>query len=406
MTMNEKKVALCITGGIAAYKSAFLASLLVKSDAKVLPVMTDAAKHFIGEATLQAISGGPVYSSVFDSAPQGGMGHIEISKTADLVIIAPATANTIAKLAAGIADNLVTSLCLATRAPILVCPAMNVNMYENPVTQKNIGILKKLPNFHILGPAKGWLACGDAGPGRMVEPEEIFNRAQNILSEKPLMGMKLLVTAGPTREAIDAVRYISNFSTGKMGFLIAEQAERMGAKVTLISGPTSITPPACSINVFTETAREMFEAVKLHVKPCHAVIMTAAVADFTPANRKKSKIKKSEGIPDIKLKKTDDILAWLGKSATSKFIIGFAAEYEKVMEYALEKLAKKGCDLLVANLIGADDSGFGSDTDRAVILDNKPGGKQLKLFTKEELAKELLYKMAKSWDIKKHKVKK
>ncbi|GAB4294171.1 MAG: bifunctional phosphopantothenoylcysteine decarboxylase/phosphopantothenate--cysteine ligase CoaBC [Myxococcota bacterium] len=390
MKLIGKTVILGVSGGIAAYKSAYLARLFVKGGAKVYVVMTPSAEKLVAAATFQALTGNHVYTETFDPVPANAMGHIELAQAADLLVIAPATANTIAKFACGIADNLLTTLSIATKAPILVCPAMNVNMWRNEVTQENLKKLLKRKQFRIVEPEEGELACGDEGAGRMAEPERIFASAKRILSPNDLAGVRILVTAGATREPIDIARFISNYSTGKMGYLIAEEAFCRGAQVTLVSGATQFPPPLCNSFIAVESAKEMFEAVKSESGKSDVIIMSAAVSDFTPAKPHKGKLKKDEGVPEIKLAPTQDILKWLSENAKQKIRVGFAAEHERVIEFGLDKLKRKKCHILVANEVGKPCTGFASDTDRAAILIEGKPPPPLKLYSKADLAKELL----------------
>ncbi|GGL44375.1 bifunctional phosphopantothenoylcysteine decarboxylase/phosphopantothenate--cysteine ligase CoaBC [Sporolactobacillus putidus] len=369
MTLSGKKIVLGITGGIAAYKAAELASLLVKSGAIVDVVMTESAKRFIGEATFQALTRRPVYENVFVEKKEGQIAHIDLADTADLVIVAPATANMIGKLAAGLADDMLSTVILASRAPVWIAPAMNVNMYAHPAVQKNLRTLEDY-GYRLIGPDQGRLACGWTGKGRLVEPEVIFTEidayfADGIPDDFPLKGKKILVTAGPTQEALDPVRYFSNHSSGKMGYAIACAASRTGAEVTLVTGPTQLEAPQGVSVVQVNSARDMYEAVIKRFEAADVVVKAAAVADYRPETVSGQKIKKGDGPLLVKMVRNPDILTEIGARKTHQLLVGFAAETENLEENAQRKLEKKRLDLLVANR--AED-GFGKDTNKVTFF--------------------------------------
>ena len=357
-TEPEKRIILGLTGGIAAYKAAELTRLLMKQNVAVQVAMTDAACHFITPTTMQALSGKPVLMNQWDDGGNG-MAHINLSRAADAIVIAPATADFIAKLAHGQADDLLSSLCLARNCPLLVAPAMNRQMWENAATQRNIAQLIA-DGVTILGPASGVQACGEEGMGRMQEPAELARDILTFFQPKLLSGMKVLITAGPTYEAIDAVRGITNRSSGKMGYAVAQAALELGAEVTLISGPTALRTPQGAQVVHVTSAAEMFEAAKRHVAACDIFIGVAAVADYRAAQPMEQKIKKSGGNLTLELTPNPDILSYVAGLKKPPFCVGFAAESENLREHALAKRAAKKIPLLAANLaqqaIGADDN--------------------------------------------------
>ena len=363
-TAPGKRIILGITGGIAAYKAAELARLLVKQGIEVQVVMTEAATRFITPVTMQALTGHPVLTNQWDAA-ENGMAHIGASRAADAILIAPATADFIAKLAHGLADDLLSTLCLARDCPLLIAPAMNRQMWENPATRRNIAQLAA-DGVTILGPCSGMQACGEEGMGRMLEAGELAQKIAGFLqnspqsSEQELSGIKVLITAGPTYEAIDAVRGITNRSSGKMGYAVAQAALEMGADVTLVSGPTALEKPSGVHVIAVTSAMEMFEAVKLHVTDADMFIGVAAVADYRPARPSPQKIKKNEGLLTLELLPNPDILAHIAGLPKPPFCIGFAAESENLQEYAIAKRQAKKLPLLAANLaqkaIGADEN--------------------------------------------------
>ncbi len=386
----KKSIVLGITGSIAAYKAAELTSMLVKKGYEVYVIMTKAATKFVTPLTLQTLSQHSVYVEMFDSPQSWEIGHISLAQRADVVLIAPATANFIAKLAAGLADDLLSATLLATRAPVVIAPAMNVEMYENPIFQKSMQFLKEQGYFFV-EPEEGRLACGMTGRGRLANLEEIVSTVERIFSTKnELRGKHVLVTAGPTREPIDPVRFLSNYSSGKMGYAIAQEARERGARVTLVSGPCHLEPPAGVDLIPVETAQEMFDAVIKHFDTADVVIKAAAVADFRPRQRAAEKIKKDKAVVTLELERTPDILQYLGDNKREQVLVGFAAETENILENAKAKLTRKNLDLLVANDLTEEGAGFGVDTNVATLL--FPDGTAVKLpkMTKRELARVII----------------
>jgi phosphopantothenoylcysteine decarboxylase/phosphopantothenate--cysteine ligase len=383
---KQKEVLLGVTGGIAAYKAAEIVRLLQKNDCAVTVVMTENAKQFITPLTFESLTGRHVYSGLFDPQSPSAMEHIELSKKSDLLLIAPATANIIGKAAHGIADDLLSCLLMTVTKPIIIAPAMNTNMYLSSVVQENIACLRKR-GVKIIGPEKGELACGDEGPGRLAEVESIVDAVKTALkTSETLKGKRILVTAGPTREAMDPVRFISNPSSGKMGFALAAEALKRGAEVTLISGPTRQEPLPGIKFIPVVTAHEMKEEVFKCLTQIDIVIMAAAVGDYRPVRYSKQKIKKDKELLVLEFKKTIDILAEIGRKKGNKILIGFAAETEQLIENAREKLKKKNLDIIVANKIGISESGFQSDLNEAVILSKNGKEEELPLMSKTNLA--------------------
>jgi phosphopantothenoylcysteine decarboxylase/phosphopantothenate--cysteine ligase len=380
--LANKTIVLGVTGSIAAYKAADLASKLTQAGARVEVIMTEPATRFVSPLTLRGLTGRPVVTSMWELSSEFSIEHVSLAEAADIVVIAPATANVIAHLAAGLAGSMLTATVLATTAPIVIAPAMNVNMYENPVTQDNIEKLKKR-GFVFVGPGHGRLATGKEGAGRLAGVEEILGAVSQLLGKKgDLAGRRIVVTAGGTREPVDPVRYIGNRSSGKMGHALAEAARDRGAAVSLI---TSAGPPAAAGIEITpvETAREMEAAVKKAAAATDALIMAAAVADYRPKKAAKSKIKKDAAGLTLELEKTADILA----DVSGNFIkVGFAAESEDIIANARRKLAEKGLDLIVANDITDKESGFGADTNKVTIIDKEGKVEKLPLLTKREVA--------------------
>ena len=367
--LKGKTVLLGVTGGIAAYKAAALTSALVKQHASVEVVMTKNATEFISPLTFEQLSGRRVMVDTFDRNFTHQVEHISLAQRTDLVIIAPATANVCAKLAHGLADDMLTTTVLACRCPKLIAPAMNTNMYENPVTQDNLKLLSKY-GWEVISPASGRLACGTTGTGKLPEPDELM---QNILAHlampHDLCGKNVLVTAGPTQESIDPVRFITNHSTGKMGYAIAKMAMLRGANVTLVSGPVSLTPPKFVNLISVTSAKEMFEAVKELAPEQDFIFKAAAVADYTPANYCDEKLKKSDSDMSIQLSRTQDILAYLGKNRRpNQIICGFSMETENMIENSKRKLASKNIDMICANNLKTEGAGFGVDTNIITII--------------------------------------
>ncbi|WP_045402605.1 bifunctional phosphopantothenoylcysteine decarboxylase/phosphopantothenate--cysteine ligase CoaBC [Vibrio campbellii] len=393
-TLAGKKILLGISGGIAAYKCAELTRRLIERGAQVQVVMTKAAKEFITPLTMQAVSGRPVSDSLLDPAAEASMGHIELAKWADLVLLAPATADLIARMSAGMGNDLLTTLVLATDSPVAVSPAMNQQMYRNVATQENIATLARR-GMHIWGPAAGEQACGDVGPGRMLEPMQLVHLCEQFFQPKLLAGKSVLITAGPTREAIDPVRYISNHSSGKMGFALANAAAQLGAKVTLVSGPVSLNTPAGVERINVASAQEMHDAVMAHAPNHDAFISCAAVADYRPENVASQKLKKTENNDQmtINMVKNPDIVATVANMTEQRpFTVGFAAETNDVETYARGKLVKKNLDMICANDVSVEGQGFNSN-DNAITLFWPQGEQALALESKEALSFRILEKM-------------
>jgi len=387
---SNKTIVLGVTGSIAAYKAAEIASRLTQAGAKVHVIMTQEAVQFISPVTFRAITGRPVVTEMFDLASEFSIEHVSLANSADVVIIAPTTANVIAKLAAGIADDMLCCTVLATRAPVLIAPAMETNMYTNPVTQGNLSKLKAR-GFVVVGPATGWLASGRQGLGRLADVEDIIRVIQRVLRKgEDLTNKHVVVTAGGTREPIDPVRYISNRSSGKMGFALAEAGRDRGADVTLITAPTSLPEPAGIRVIRVCTAEEMRQAVQNEAPRADVLIMSAAVADYRPIRTAKGKIKKGKAGLTLELERTSDIL---GSVKGNLIKVGFAAESGELIKNAEKKLKQKRLDFIVANDITARDSGFGTDTNRVTIIDRKGKVDRLPLLTKREVAERILDKV-------------
>jgi phosphopantothenoylcysteine decarboxylase/phosphopantothenate--cysteine ligase len=390
MTLKGKRILLGLTGGIAAYKAAELARLFVKAGCDVRAVLTAAAERFVGAATLQALTGQIAWTDLWDPRIPDNMGHIELSRDRDLIVIAPASADFLAKVANGLADDLLSTLVLARRCPLMVAPAMNVEMWENAATQRNVRRLRE-DGVGILGPAPGDQACGEVGMGRMVEPTDILREVESFLQPKALAGKQVLITAGPTEEPIDPVRVITNASSGKMGFAVAQACREAGANVTLVSGPVSIPTPAGVARTDVRTAAEMFEAVKSAASECDVFFSVAAVSDYRVANRAPQKIKKNGGKGlTLDLVENPDILAWVAAMKKPPFCVGFAAESENLAAYAKEKRAKKRVPLLAANLAG---EALGADDNSLTLFDDR-GEHPLGRGPKLELARKLVAHVA------------
>ncbi|EJE8558159.1 bifunctional phosphopantothenoylcysteine decarboxylase/phosphopantothenate--cysteine ligase CoaBC [Vibrio vulnificus] len=390
-TLAGKKILLGISGGIAAYKCADLTRRLKERGAEVQVVMTKAAKEFITPLTMQAVSGRPVSDSLLDPATEASMGHIELAKWADLILLAPATADLIARMAAGMGNDLLTTLVLATDAPVAVSPAMNQQMYRNVATQENIATLSRR-GMEIWGPAAGEQACGDVGPGRMLEPMQLVALCEQFFQPKPLQDKSILITAGPTREAIDPVRYITNHSSGKMGYALAQAAMQLGANVTLISGPVSLPTPVNVNRINVDSAQEMYDAVMAQASDHDIFISCAAVADYRPATIAEQKLKKTDDSDEmtITMVKNPDIVASVSAMTENRpFTVGFAAETNDVEVYARRKLEKKKLDLLCANDVSVEGQGFNS-SDNAITLYWSQGEKALPLNSKAALSMEIL----------------
>ena len=392
MQLKGKTVLLAVTGGIACYKSASLASALVKQGANVQVLMTRNATEFIGPHTFESLTGNRVSVDTFDRNYTFQVEHIALADQADLVLVAPATANVLAKLAHGLADDMLTTTILACDCPKIAAPAMNTRMYENPVTQDNLDILRKY-GWEIVEPASGRLACGAVGKGKMPEPEDLLECVLHALShQKDMTGLKVLVTAGPTREALDPVRYLTNHSTGKMGYAIAKAAAARGAQVTLVSGPVNLKRPPYMEVVDIVSAQDMFDAVTGRAPDQDIIIKAAAVADYRPASVAEDKIKKSGNDSDLSLPlcRTGDILAWLGEHRVpGQFLCGFSMETRDMVENSRKKLEKKHIDLIAANNLKQAGAGFGVDTNVLTLI-FADGAKELPLMSKEEAAHALL----------------
>ncbi|PFG45518.1 phosphopantothenoylcysteine decarboxylase/phosphopantothenate--cysteine ligase [Vibrio sp. ES.051] len=393
-TLAGKKILLGISGGIAAYKCAELTRRLIERGAQVQVVMTKAAQEFITPLTMQAVSGRPVSNSLLDPAAEASMGHIELAKWADLVLIAPATADLIARMSAGMGNDLLTTLVLATESPVAVSPAMNQQMYRNVTTQENIATLLRR-GMHIWGPAAGEQACGDIGPGRMLEPMQLVRQCERFFQPKVLEGKSVLITAGPTREALDPVRYITNHSSGKMGYALASAAVQMGAKVTLVSGPVSLSTPDGVERINVSSAQEMHDAVMAKATNHDAFISCAAVADYRPETIASEKLKKTADNDQmvINMVKNPDIVASVATMPAQRpFTVGFAAETNDVETYARGKLVKKKLDMICANDVSIKGQGFNSN-DNALTLFWPEGELALALESKEALSFKILEKM-------------
>ncbi len=368
--LANKKIVLGVTGGIAAYKAIALTSKLSQAGATVQVILTAGAQKFVTPLSFQAISRQPVYVDTFDELDSGKIQHIDLADWADLFIIAPATANIIGKYANGIADDMLSTTLLATTAPVYIAPAMNVDMYQHPAVQDNLDLLAKR-GVHFIDPNEGYLACGYTGKGRLAEPEEIVAYLQSVRSAKrPLAGKKLLVTAGPTQEQIDPVRYLTNYSSGKMGFSIAEVGAKMGAEVTLVAGPVNLPTPKGVKRIDVVSTEEMYQAVIEHYSTQDIVIKSAAVSDYRPASPANEKIKKQSEQMAIKLERTQDILKTLGQQKTTQFLVGFAAETTNIEDYGKQKLNDKNLDAIVINDVSKEGIGFGSDNNEVLIIIN------------------------------------
>lgn len=391
--LNSKKILVCVTGGIAVYKAVALVSKLSQAGADVKVIMTESAKEFVTPLTFQAMSRNDVFFDTFDEKDSRVIAHIDLADWADLVIVAPATANVLGKVANGIADNMVTTTLLATTAEVWFAPAMNVHMYENKAVLRNIDTLSA-DGYRFIEPSEGFLACGYVGKGRLEEPEKIAQIVAEHFRPKslPLKGKKVVITAGPTRERIDPVRYVSNFSSGKMGYSMAEAAASLGAETILISGPVSLEKPAGVRVINVESAAEMFEAVKEEYEDATMVIKSAAVADYRPAEIHGQKIKKSDDQDDSSLAmvRTTDILKTLGQLKKAQILVGFAAETENVLENGKGKLASKNLDYIIVNDVTDPGGGFGSDTNVVTLMSKNGTAKSYASMPKKELATVLL----------------
>ncbi|ESU33099.1 hypothetical protein G3A_08625 [Bacillus sp. 17376] len=389
--LNGKKILLCVTGGIAVYKGAALTSKLTQAGAEVKVILSDSAAKFVTPLTFQALSRSEVYTDTFDEKNPENIAHIHLADWADLIIIAPATANIIGKLANGIADNMISTTLLAATAPVWVAPAMNVHMYQHPAVKKNMETLRSF-GYEFIEPGEGYLACGYTGKGRLEEPETIVELARQFFDNPSgeLSGKTLLITAGPTREKIDPVRFLTNHSTGKMGYAIAGEAVKMGARVILVSGPVNLEPPNGAELFKVESAEDMYQAALAHFDEADVLIGTAAVADYRPKYIYEEKMKKKEGDQALELERTKDILFELGQRKKDQVIVGFAAETNDVENYAKGKLARKNADMIVANNVKQEGAGFGTDTNIVTIFKKDDTNIALPLMLKADVARHIL----------------
>ena len=386
--LPNRRIVLGVAGGIAAYKAADLVRRLRDRDFEVRVVMTAAAREFMAPLTFQALSSNPVHCDLLDEQAEAGMGHIELARWADLVLVAPATANVLARLAHGFADDLLTTVCLATTAPVVLAPAMNRQMWQASATRANVLTLCHR-GVAMLGPGEGDQACGEIGPGRMLEPEEIAARVTVRFGGGALEGVEVLVTAGPTREALDPVRFLTNHSTGKMGYAVAVAAVEEGARVSLVSGPTTLPAPSGIDRIEVASAEEMYAEVMARAGGCDIFIAAAAVADYRPARCAERKIKKGDGPAVLDLVRTPDIVAAVAAMDDRPFTVGFAAETEALEAHAKDKLERKGLDMIAANRVGLPDRGFASERNALSVL-WRDGGRELALASKAELARSLM----------------
>lgn len=400
----KKNILLGVTGGIACYKAAALTSKLVQSGYSVKVMMTKSAANFVSPLTFQALSRNEVYTDTFIENNPEVIAHIDLADWADLCLIAPATANMLAKLAHGLADDMVSTTLLATTAPVWIAPAMNVHMYDHPAVKKNIDTLHQF-GHRFIEPGDGYLACGYVGKGRLEEPETIVDYIDQHFSEpeQPLKGKKVLITAGPTKEKIDPVRYLTNHSSGKMGYALAEEAEKMGAEVVLISGPSTLPVPTGVKCISIETAENMYEQVLKYFPSADIVIKSAAVADYRPKQTSQQKIKKKDGNLILEFERTKDILMELGKRKEHQYLVGFAAETEKLEEHAYGKLERKNADMIIANDLTAKGAGFSADTNIVTIVQKNHRPKKLPLLSKNETAKRILEEIVKNRTEEDHK---
>lgn len=394
----KKNILLCVTGGIAGYKAAALTSKLVQAGFDVKVIMTESARQFVTPLTFQVLSRNEVYFDTFDEKNAEVIAHIDLADWADLVLVAPATANMIGKLASGIADDMVTTTLLATTAPVWIAPAMNVHMYEHPAVKRNIEILYR-DGYRFIEPQEGRLACGYVGKGRLEEPETIIELLKKYFNEQPPHVFKnktILITAGPTREKVDPVRFFSNHSSGKMGFAIAEQAVLRGARVILISGPTALTPPKDVTFVPVESSEDMYQAVFQYFDEADIVIKAAAVSDYKPKKTYDQKLKKTGDSMTIEMERTVDILKTLGERKGDKLLIGFAAETNNVEQYAMKKLSEKNLDFIVANNVSEEGAGFQTDTNIVTIYKRNGEKASYPLMPKKEVADVILTEIEKT----------
>ena len=392
--IQKKNIILGVSGGIAAYKSVELLRLLVKQGASVRVMMTKNAQWFVGPLTFEALSGQPVCTDLFEKNDDASIRHIQWAEAADAVVIAPATANIIAKLSGGIADDALSTFMLAVTCPVIVCPSMNTHMFENRAVQRNLETLRADGHF-IIDPESGTLACGTTGPGRLPEPEDIVDRIAYYLSTKDLKDKKILVTSGPTREPVDPVRFISNPSSGKMGFAVARAAEYRGGEVTLITGPTHLPDPNNVKVIRIQTAREMAQAVFDNMEHSDIIIKTAAVSDYRPKDPAAQKIKKEKGEQVLYLERTQDILKEIGMRKKDQILVGFAAETENLEQHAETKRVEKNLDIIVGNIVGESSSGFGADINKVTLFYKDGTQEPLPVMEKDAVAHILLDRILK-----------
>jgi phosphopantothenoylcysteine decarboxylase/phosphopantothenate--cysteine ligase len=390
--LKGKEIVIGVTGGIAIFKAPELLRQLVKLGAKVQVVMTRNAQEFVTPLTFQVLSGNPVITQLFRLLSESKIGHVALADRADMIVIAPATANILGKIANGIGDDMLSTLVMAARSPVLLAPAMNYRMWANSAVQRNVKLLKQ-DGYHLIEPGFGGLACGEEGKGRMAEVEEILEEMEEVLTGKDLQGERILITAGPTQEPLDPVRFISNRSSGKMGYALAHVAQKRGAEVILISGPTSLIPPRKVKFIKVGTALEMREATLREFQEATVVIKSAAVADYRPTVKEERKLKKSDASIMVELEKTPDILEELGRKKGDRILIGFAAETESLIKNAQDKLKTKNLDLIVANDVSQEGSGFSSDTNQVKIIDQEGRIEDLPLLPKEEVAELILNRL-------------
>ncbi|UOQ47925.1 bifunctional phosphopantothenoylcysteine decarboxylase/phosphopantothenate--cysteine ligase CoaBC [Gracilibacillus caseinilyticus] len=388
--LKRKKILLGVSGGIAVYKAVAFTSKLTHAGADVKVLMTDHAQEFVTPLTFQAISRNPVYTDTFDEKDPQKIAHIDLADWADMVIVAPATANVIGKIAGGIADDLLTTTLMATQAPVYIAPAMNVHMYQHPAVIHNMQLLDSW-GYRFIEPGEGYLACGYVGKGRLEEPEKMVELLESETNRSNAwQGKKVLITAGPTREALDPVRYLTNYSSGKMGYALAQAAMELGAEVTLVSGPVHISPPQRVQLLKVNSAADMYEKVKQHYQDMDVIIKSAAVADYTPAHVHNKKLKKQEGTMTVEMERTTDILQFLGNEKTHQFLVGFAAETDNVMDYAKSKLTRKKLDAIVMNDVSNKDIGFASDQNEVIFLTKDGKEHSIPQSSKKDIAEAII----------------
>ncbi len=390
--LSGKNIVMGISGGIAVYKAVDIVSRLKKLNANIDVIMTKSAAEFVTPLTFQSISQNPVTENIFNEPKQWEIQHISLAKKADLFLVAPATANIIGKVANGIADDMLSTTIMATRAKVIFAPAMNTNMYNNVIFKENMNKLRNL-GYEFIKPGSGRLACGDIGEGKMAEPCDIVDYIVNSFSDMPLKGKKIIITAGPTIEPLDPVRYMTNYSSGKMGFALAKVAQQKGAEVILITGPVNLEPPFEVKLIRINTTQEMFNAIEKHFDDCHVLIKAAAPLDYRPARVSEQKIKKEKDEIEFKFVKNTDIAAHFGKIKKNQIVVGFAAETENIVENALKKIDKKNLDFIVANNVLAENAGFKSDNNIVTIIDKDGAKIDYPMMKKEDVAKTIVDKV-------------